>query len=257
MTVDGVELVLSWGRPSQSGSLTLLKSTEMVPLYEDLLAVNPHPRMVELGISQGGSVALLALLARPTKLVALELSPTPIEPLAELLAERGLDDAVRPYYGVDQADRARVAEIVDAENGGEPLDIVIDDASHLYEPTLASFEVLFPRLRPGGTYVIEDWTWQDVIAARIAASLTSADSPLHDLLADSITELAEGTRTQEVPVSRLALELALARAHSGQHIVDLHLDEHWITIRRGEGHLDPDTFRLADIYPDSYGLLAR
>ena len=40
---------------------------------------------------------------------------------------------------------------------GEPLDLVIDDASHLYGPTMASFEVLFPRLRPGGLYVIEDW----------------------------------------------------------------------------------------------------
>ena len=40
-----------------------------------------------------------------------------------------------------------------------PLDLVIDDASHFYGPTLASFETLFPLLTPGGLYIIEDWAW--------------------------------------------------------------------------------------------------
>jgi predicted methyltransferase len=35
------------------------------------------------------------------------------------------------------------------------LDLVVDDTSHL-GPTRASFNTLFPRLRPGGVYVIED-----------------------------------------------------------------------------------------------------
>jgi len=39
------------------------------------------------------------------------------------------------------------------------LDLVVDDASHTYEQTKASFEILFPLLRPGGIYVIEDWSW--------------------------------------------------------------------------------------------------
>jgi hypothetical protein len=36
---------------------------------------------------------------------------------------------------------------------------VLDDASHQYEPTKASFETLFPLLRPGGLYIIKDWSW--------------------------------------------------------------------------------------------------
>ncbi len=39
------------------------------------------------------------------------------------------------------------------------LDLVIDDASHMYEQTKRSFEILFPLLRPGGLYIIEDWSW--------------------------------------------------------------------------------------------------
>ena len=36
---------------------------------------------------------------------------------------------------------------------------MIDDASHMYEHTKVSFETLFPLLRPGGQYIIEDWSW--------------------------------------------------------------------------------------------------
>lgn len=37
-----------------------------------------------------------------------------------------------------------------------PLDVVIDDGSHVQSHILASFLALFPHVRPGGVYVIED-----------------------------------------------------------------------------------------------------
>ncbi|MFF4797253.1 hypothetical protein ACFY1U_02435 [Streptomyces sp. NPDC001351] len=37
-----------------------------------------------------------------------------------------------------------------------PFDIVIDDGSHLNHHVLTSFRTLFPHVRPGGLYVIED-----------------------------------------------------------------------------------------------------
>ncbi|WP_371663134.1 hypothetical protein [Streptomyces sp. NBC_00280] len=37
-----------------------------------------------------------------------------------------------------------------------PLDIVVDDGSHLSDDVITSFTTLFPLLRPGGLYVIED-----------------------------------------------------------------------------------------------------
>ncbi|GHF28284.1 class I SAM-dependent methyltransferase [Streptomyces morookaense] len=40
-----------------------------------------------------------------------------------------------------------------------PFDIIIDDGSHINEHVRTSFTALFPHLRPGGFYVIEDlWT---------------------------------------------------------------------------------------------------
>lgn len=290
--VDGLEFVPSWSRPSVPGSLTLLKGAHMVPVYEELLAPYPNPRVVELGISQGGSVALLALLTRPTKLVAVELSAQPIAPLVDALRERGLDQTVKPYFGVDQADKDRLHEILDAEFADAPLDVVIDDASHCYEPTVASFEALFPRLRPGGVYVIEDWTGTDQMGSHMVevlrdpgaeqfdtvtqhltdsmnAVLADPDSPQRaallatlragDGLADAEPHLppsaAPAPSPPSPPVSRLALELALARAVSGSAVVDVHLDENWIVVHRGPAELDPRTFRIGDLYPDHFGLL--
>ena len=36
------------------------------------------------------------------------------------------------------------------------LDIIIDDGSHINEHVITSFKILFPHLKDGGTYVIED-----------------------------------------------------------------------------------------------------
>lgn len=46
------------------------------------------------------------------------------------------------------------------------LDIVIDDGSHVNELTVASFNALFPKLKSGGLYIIEDMypTYLDISA---------------------------------------------------------------------------------------------
>jgi predicted O-methyltransferase YrrM len=249
--VDGVEFVTAWERrPSIAGSFTLLKSDQMVESYRELLARFPDPRIVELGILQGGSVALLALVARPRKLVAIELDETPVEPLLDLIRERGWEGSVRPYFGVDQADRERVAAIVAGDFGGEPLDLVVDDASHVYGPSVASFEVLFPLLRPGGAYVIEDWAGQDVMASAMAKALQDPDSPMHEGIRN---ELAQ--RPRRVPLSRMAIELTLASAQSSETIAGLTIDRHWVVVHRGGGRLDPASFRLQDLYEDHFQLL--
>ena len=113
--------------------------------------------MVELGLAYGGSLAWFALRGRPTTLVGIEYKANRIPHLDRFIESRDLGAVVRPYYGVDQADGDRLREIVAAEFRGEPIDLVVDDASHRYGATLASFETLFPLMRPGGLYVIEDW----------------------------------------------------------------------------------------------------
>jgi hypothetical protein len=59
---------------------------------------------------------------------------------------------IKIYRG-SQADTAFIERLC---NEIGPLDIVIDDGSHINEHVLKSFQVLFPKLRENGIYVIED-----------------------------------------------------------------------------------------------------
>ena len=158
---------------------------------------------VELGIASGGSAALTALVAPPRKLVAVDLKANRVEALDELIAERGLRERVLLHYGVDQADRERLASILDDEFGDEPLGLVIDDASHRLEETRASFETLFPRLRPGGLFVIEDWNAEHLLGRAIADALAD---PSPELKAQfDRDELAGSTRRSPASSSSWSL----------------------------------------------------
>jgi hypothetical protein len=44
---------------------------------------------------------------------------------------------------------------------GRPIDIVIDDASHISHHQQIALGCLFPHMRSGGMYIIEDLGWQD------------------------------------------------------------------------------------------------
>ncbi|HEV7759673.1 MAG TPA: class I SAM-dependent methyltransferase [Acidimicrobiales bacterium] len=59
---------------------------------------------------------------------------------------------IRTVQG-DQSDAGYLDEL--ARTIG-PLDVVIDDGSHVNDHVRTSFEALFPHVRPGGWYVIED-----------------------------------------------------------------------------------------------------
>ncbi len=51
---------------------------------------------------------------------------------------------------------------VDTEIGG--LDVIIDDGSHINEHVIKTFNVLFPKLKEGGVYIVEDTQtsyWED------------------------------------------------------------------------------------------------
>jgi hypothetical protein len=60
-------------------------------------------------------------------------------------------------HRVDQGDRSMLAELGANE---KPLDIIIDDGSHASVHQHLTLGVLFPSLKPGGLFVIEDLDWQ-------------------------------------------------------------------------------------------------
>ncbi len=212
-------------------------------LTRDYLALMEEAsgNIVELGIFQGGSAALTALVAHPQRIVVLDLSE-PVEVLDRFIVERGIGDLLRPHYGVDQSDRLALARIMADEFGTEPLDLVVDDASHALGPTRASFEELFPRLRPGGRYLIEDWHWELKYGSQ---SLDADDPP--DLAArlDRVTSITNGGNRI---LATLGMELVAAHAMAPDLIARVSFDGWWIVVERGPGEVDPASFRLMDLH---------
>ena len=130
---------------------------------------------------------LLNELFQPEARLALEISPLDVPPLAHYLGSRG-EGSLLWARGIDQADRPTVHVACDRAFGDAPIDLVVDDASHWYAQTLASFTAIFPRMAPGGLYAIEDrasahWPdphWQ----GDFGGPHVSRQPPLSNLLVD-------------------------------------------------------------------------
>lgn|SRR6266480_1477552 len=212
------------------------KTKELVDQYANFFSRRSDfraERVIELGIYDGGSTAFWYELFQPQKHVALDIQGQTDPPYFRRYVEsRGLDGRIKTHWNTDQADKARLRTIVETEFDG-PLDLVIDDASHLYWPTLASFEALFPLLTPGGLYIIEDWSWGHWPDFIVPNNLRAAE----DLLTRLVIELVEaaGTLTQ--------CEGALL----WQLILSMVVYPGFVVVERGPQQLDKATqFNLED-----------
>lgn len=101
-------------------------------------------RLLEIGVSQGGSLALWRRYFGPEAVIfGIDIEP-------RCATFDGRDGQVR--IG-SQADPAFLRKVVD-EMGG--VDIVIDDGSHVASHQRASISTLFPLLSDEGLYICED-----------------------------------------------------------------------------------------------------
>jgi hypothetical protein len=149
--------------PDVANRFVLMKTPELVDdLTARLRAIEPQV-IVEFGIQRGGSIALFNELFTPRLHLGFDINREPVASLAAYAkSAKASGRSIELHYGVNQSDREAVTRIMaDAmrRHGINGVDVVIDDASHLYGPSLATFEVMFPLLRSDGLYVLEDWGW--------------------------------------------------------------------------------------------------
>lgn len=195
-----------------------------------------QPRhILELGVWDGGSLAFWFEYFHPHKHVGVDIQHKQDSPyFKQYVAQRGLHERLKIYWGTDQANAAQLTAIVKREFPG-PLDLVIDDASHLYKLTKASFEILFPLLRPGGLYVIEDWAW---------GHWKEFQAPTHPW-------------AKETPLTVLATELlkAAGSVQPDQRLIaNLTVFQGFIVVERGELTLPASLpFRLAEHISERLG----
>jgi Methyltransferase domain len=186
----------------------LLKARWAVDKYERLLDERSPQNIVEVGVYDGASTALFAEVARPRKLVAIDIADPRSTALDEWVRSRGLEGQVVAEFGIDQADAARLADVIDREFTSERLDLVVDDASHALEPTRRTFNCLFPRLAVDGLYVIEDW-W--------------------------------------MALGPLAVELIMVAAMQPDVIAEVTVHRGWVIVRRGTADLDKTSFDISSV----------
>ena len=177
--VDGLEFVgdlQSYAERTTRDRVVILKYSSLMKQYMDFLAGHRIDNMFELGIWQGGSPLFYAMATDAKKVVALDLAPKN-PALDEIVAQHGLGDKLKMHFEISQDNHWAVQQLMDAEFGDEKLDLVIDDASHLYWPSRTSFEIIFPRLREGGLYIIEDWQWAHIDDPQYQNGTTFGDQP--------------------------------------------------------------------------------
>jgi hypothetical protein len=181
--------------------------------------------LFELGMWDGGSVAFWSEVFHPRKHVAIDRADREDSAYFRCYKENhGRQASISTHWRTDQADKQRLQEIVAAEFDGL-LDLVIDDCSHLYAPTRVSFEALFPLIRPGGMYVIEDWAW---------SHWEEFQAPKHEW-------------ANEAPLTALVFELVEAAGTSAAAIASLAVYEGFAVVQRGAAsEIAVQTFNLED-----------
>jgi hypothetical protein len=105
-----------------------------------------------------------------------------------------------------------------------PFDIVIDDGSHLNDHVKTSFGSLFPHVRPGGLYVIEDLQtayWPGY--GGDDQDLVNADTSICMLKA-----LVDDLNHQEIPKNN-----GKAPSYTDRHVIGLHFYHNLAVIEKG------------------------
>jgi hypothetical protein len=101
---------------------------------------------LEIGVQNGGSLEIARMLfGAGSGIYGIDINPA-----CKQLETAGIADRV---FTGSQTDPALLEEV--ARTTGA-LDVIVDDGSHVQSHMLVSFLNLFPLLREGGVYIIED-----------------------------------------------------------------------------------------------------
>lgn len=240
--------------PEQEGSLFMAKSSILIRQYMALVRERKPKNIVEIGVHRGGSAAFVYLLAKPTKMLALELNKNRIEKLDHFIEVEKAQDILRVEYGVDQDDSTRVRELAAEHIGpGRSIDLVLDDASHLLGPTRSSFETLFPYISPGGSYIVEDYAAAHLVGSLFLEDAVNGSEPAQKIFR---VGMKESTTEDLLPCHILAVEAMLAAMVDQGIVRKVVANKQWLRIIRGHKDIEnPEEFDLRALAGDRFGLL--
>ena len=207
------------------------KIKQLVDQYEQAFRRRPgwHPgHILELGMWDRGGLAFWNEILQPEILIGLDITEREnSEYFKQYVTSRHLSDRIKTYWNTNQTDRKALCRILEEDFDGY-LDLVIDDCSHLYNPTKASFECLFPMMPDGGVYIIEDWAWAHWKEYQAPDHPWASEKPLTLL----IDELIEAVGTSNELIRSVEVYQGFAIIERGQlpvsELTDFRLEDHII-----------------------------
>jgi predicted O-methyltransferase YrrM len=107
--------------------------------------LGPVAAVLEFGVLNGASIRWLRHLFPRAEIVGVDILPRQPE---------WPDEPGIRYVQADQGDRPALERLPRPSGGG--FDLVIDDGSHIPQHQAACLASVFPMVRPGGLYVLED-----------------------------------------------------------------------------------------------------
>lgn len=124
-------------------------------------------KIVEVGVYRGGSLQLMHSRYPQAHIVGVDVAPRP----------PGIEFA---DYRVMSQDDPALAELV------KDADVFIDDASHDPELTRKTFDIVWPALKPGALYYLEDWHPGYLpLMAKVVYDIEKSGVPTRKFISDS------------------------------------------------------------------------
>lgn len=158
--VDGVNIFIngpgSYERyKDREDVFYMAKSKGFVDSYLDIFGGKSVNTILEVGTFRGGGTVFLHRLFNPAKLVTIDIYDYSVAAFNEYVSNAR--DVIKPYH-FSQSSVEDLVAVIEREFP-QGIDLVVDDASHFYEESKATFEAVFPYVVNGGSYVIENWSW--------------------------------------------------------------------------------------------------
>lgn len=115
------------------------------PMYDRTTTRGDVKLMMEVGVADGSSLLAWCEVFPNARCVALDIHD------AERISSGQYNNT--EFHMGDQRSRADCERAA----GGRLFDVIVEDATHKLENTLLTMFWLWPYVRPGGLYIVEEW----------------------------------------------------------------------------------------------------
>lgn len=107
---------------------------------------------LEVGVCRGGSLACWAdYFINAKSITGIDLNEVDSDGISNLIYQN-YDDKIKIFNCVDSTAKQQIKELFKNQN----FDVIVDDGSHNCHDQIKTFDNLFPFLKSGGQYIIED-----------------------------------------------------------------------------------------------------